>query len=70
MAKQQFKFTLGNAQVAAACEAYMRNLTEPGYELHAVVAPGTAVSVVVTRMRATRKAKAPKVAAVPKVAAA
>jgi hypothetical protein len=68
MAKQGFNFTMGTAQIKVACEAYMRALTEPGYDLEALVGPGSSVTVRVTKIRASRKAK-PKVAAVPKAVA-
>lgn len=69
MAKQQFTFTLSNAQVRGAILERVANMVDASaYDLAVGLADGITVTVTATKRRA-RKAKAPKVAAVPKAAA-
>lgn len=56
MAKRGFNFTLGDAQIRAACEEYMQRITEPGHQVEATIKPGSAVTVHVTKIRARKTA--------------
>lgn len=69
MAKQQFTFTLSDAQVKQAIAAYAAGMVDTkAYDLEVTGLAGV-FTVKATKRRAARKANAPKVAAVSKAAA-